>query len=396
MKDKSDKNLDNLIQKSRPLLNLWRSDFEISEFKLLDLYLSKINSDKPENRTLVIEKGKVEEIFGVTRLRKESLFPQLEKLQTTKVSLSKDANEYNSIILFSQATAKKDEYGEWIISLTCSPEAMKYIFNLKEIGYIKYRLKCITQLSRTSSYILFNYLENYIQSRKQAKSQESISWSIELDELKQMLRCDTVKSYEKYKEFNSKVLKKCHEEINAKTSLKYDYMPYRRSKLVAGITFTVYCSSVINPLLNTEESKDVELTQEQKVFVKTEEENLTQLDNGLNSIIEILSEACENEFNGQEVEELFSLISVIPKSSLPVLETDDVTLRRESYLSQKYCSLKNYAKKTTIKNRFAYLKKIIQNDLEDLNIQAFSTKKDDKKEDDLLDLCNKTLYSEYE
>ena len=70
MNEKNEKHLDNLIQKSRPLLNLWRSDFEIYEFKLLDLYLSKINSDNPKKRTVVIEKGKVEEIFGVSRLRK--------------------------------------------------------------------------------------------------------------------------------------------------------------------------------------------------------------------------------------------------------------------------------------------------------------------------------------
>lgn len=356
MNEKNEKHLDNLIQKSRPLLNLWRSDFEIYEFKLLDLYLSKINSDNPKKRTVVIEKGKVEEIFGVSRLRKESLFPQLEKLQTTKVSLSKDANEYNNIILFSQATAKKDEDGVWRITLTCSPEAMQYIFNLKEIGYIKYRLKSITQLTRTSSYILFNYIENYVQSRRQTKNHEPITWKVDLIELKQMLRCDTVKSYNEYKEFNRRVLSACHKEITEKTSLNFDYEPYKVGRYTKGIEITVYSNVVLTKSL------------------PLEKEPAEDFDESFEDILEILSVSCANEFTKQEINELFHLISCVPNEYLPVTDIDDITLRRDAYLSQKYSVLQNYAKRVNINNRFAYLKRIIKNDLENMKVQHFSTK----------------------
>lgn len=377
MNEKNEKHLDNLIQKSRPLLNLWRSDFEIYEFKLLDLYLSKINSDNPKKRTVVIEKGKVEEIFGVSRLRKESLFPQLEKLQTTKVSLSKDANEYNNIILFSQATAKKDEDGVWRITLTCSPEAMQYIFNLKEIGYIKYRLKSITQLTRTSSYILFNYIENYVQSRRQTKNHEPITWKVDLIELKQMLRCDTVKSYNEYKEFNRRVLSACHKEITKKTSLNFDYEPYKVGRYTKGIEITVYSNVVLTKSLPLEKEPDEDFDEEnekQEELEKVEDNKAEDFDESFEDILEILSASCANEFTKQEINELFHLISCVPNEYLPVTDIDDITLRRDAYLSQKYSVLQNYAKRVNINNRFAYLKRIIKNDLENMKVQHFSTK----------------------
>ena len=100
MNEKNEKHLDNLIQKSRPLLNLWRSDFEIYEFKLLDLYLSKINSDNPKKRTVVIEKGKVEEIFGVSRLRKESLLKNNKHRERTAGLLFRPRCSYHRPMRF--------------------------------------------------------------------------------------------------------------------------------------------------------------------------------------------------------------------------------------------------------------------------------------------------------
>ena len=388
--------LEYLIQKSRPLLNLWRSDFEIYEFKLLDLYLSRINSDNPDKRTVIIEKGKIEEIFGVTRLRKEALFPQLEKLQTTKVSLSKDADEYNSIILFSQACAKKDDDGIWNITLTCSPEAMKYIFNLQEIGYIKYRLRSIARLTRTTSYILFNYLENYIQSRSKMRNSDSevMKWRVPLDELKQMLRCDNIEYYDAYKWFNAKVLKKCHEEITTRTALQYDYAPCKRGTRVIYIEFTVYSNNVYAKKM-VEQNDSEFLAEDEEINVQEAEEN-----NSFNSSIDLLSDACADEFSHTQINELFNFITVLPIDLLPPSSPDDIDLRRHLYLSQKYATLNNYAKKSKIANRFAYLKKMIKQDLENTGTQSFSTEKEKKKtknkteNDDIYEMSLIDLYSE--
>lgn len=57
--------VDNLVvQKSRPLLSLWQSDFSLQELKILDVYLGRINSHDKEHRSVVFRKGELENIFG--------------------------------------------------------------------------------------------------------------------------------------------------------------------------------------------------------------------------------------------------------------------------------------------------------------------------------------------
>ena len=56
------------VQKSRPLFSLWRSDMTLAEFKILDTYLSRIDSRKPEKRTVIFSKGELEQLLGVKRI----------------------------------------------------------------------------------------------------------------------------------------------------------------------------------------------------------------------------------------------------------------------------------------------------------------------------------------
>ena len=43
-----------LVQKSWPLLALWRSDFTLSELKILDSYLARINSHDSGKNTVTL------------------------------------------------------------------------------------------------------------------------------------------------------------------------------------------------------------------------------------------------------------------------------------------------------------------------------------------------------
>lgn len=56
-----------IVQKSKPLFALWRSELTLAEFKILDTYLARIDSHKPDKRTVVFEKGELEELLGVKK-----------------------------------------------------------------------------------------------------------------------------------------------------------------------------------------------------------------------------------------------------------------------------------------------------------------------------------------
>ena len=52
------------VQKSLPLFSLWRSELTLAEFKILDTYLSRIDSHKPEKR-------------AITRFTRDAFFSQV-------------------------------------------------------------------------------------------------------------------------------------------------------------------------------------------------------------------------------------------------------------------------------------------------------------------------------
>ena len=60
-----------LVQKSNPLYSLWKSSLTLSEFKILDIYLSRIDSRHPEKRTVIFEKGELEQLLDVQKISKK-------------------------------------------------------------------------------------------------------------------------------------------------------------------------------------------------------------------------------------------------------------------------------------------------------------------------------------
>lgn len=323
----------NVVQKSRPLFSLWKSELTLAEFKILDTYLSRINSHKPELREVRFDKGELEKLLGVTEIRRDSLEQRLIHLQRTVVNIGCD-DKIDRITLFERAQGEQDEYGIWQIKLTCTPSAMKYIFDIEHLGYLRYQIRSIAQISSLYSYILFTYLE-YNRFRK--------TWVVSIEELKDILNC-TSPSYDAYKEFNDKILKRCYRELHEKTAIKYAYEPIKRGRKVVSIRFTLGTLSDqlegqltfkgFEPAAVSSDNHDADYASEQLAF---------------------LAEACNYEFEEEEMRVLFDLlIEIIPYDSRDGLERFD-------FLRGQYNLLQMYSEKRQIKNRFSYLKKLIEN-----------------------------------
>lgn len=220
------------VQKSLPLFSLWRSELTLAEFKILDTYLSRIDSHKPDKRTVVFEKGELEKLLGVKRIRTEELDERLKHLGTPiKLNDTNSKNKrFTRISLFEKSVAEQDENGLWQVELTASQSAMKYFFNVEHLGYLRYKLRCITSLTSRYTYIMFIWLEAN-RFRK--------SWEVDLEELKIILHCDTEEYAKEFKYFNRDVLKKVHKEMHEKTECRYTYEPVKKGRSVVAIRFTV-------------------------------------------------------------------------------------------------------------------------------------------------------------
>jgi len=217
------------VQKSLPLFSLWRSDMSLSEFKILDTYLSRINSHEPDKRTVVFTKGELEKLLGVKKINKVDLVSRLKGLYRG-VEIENSNKRIHTVALFEEAYGEMDENGQWTVKLTCTAKAMKYIFNIEKLGYLRYKLRCITSLTSRYTYILFMYLETN-RFRK--------SWVVDVAELRQILNCDTEPTYSEFKRFNDLILKKCHKELTEKTECLFTYEPVKAGRRVTGIRFTL-------------------------------------------------------------------------------------------------------------------------------------------------------------
>lgn len=219
-----------MIQKSDPLLSLSKTSMTLPELKILDAYLDRINSHDPEKRTVQLEKGKIEEFLGVSRILRPDLEKRLYNLaQVVKIEDVNKPNGFKLVALFEEISAWQDDDGLWQITLTCTPSAKEYIFNIENLHYLRYALSDVINLTSRYSYFLYLYL---IRNRFRGK------WKILVNDLKKIIDC-TAETYSQFYRFNDLVLKKCQKELLGKTTLKFSYTPIKRGRFVRSILFEI-------------------------------------------------------------------------------------------------------------------------------------------------------------
>ena len=318
------------IQKARPLQSLSETDLTLPELKILDAYLARINSHNPDKRTVKLEKGELERYLGVSRILKDDLNKRLRHLfQVIEVKDENKRKGFKLINLFEEADAEQDENGLWQVTLTCTSSAREYVFNIDNIGYLRYRLKNVINLTSRYSYVLFLYLVDN-RFRK--------SWKIDLSDLKTLLNC-TAETYSQYKRFNDLILEKCHKEINEKTDLRFSFTPVKKGRKVAEIEFTV---ETIADEIPSE-------LPEQLSFEELEEE----IDYGGDLANLLGSAACKDEFSPEQVRMLQDLVLQAVPSRDHIAMCD--------YLAQMVHKMNYYNPKKD--RRFAYLCQMIQSEI---------------------------------
>lgn len=327
-----------LVQKSRPLFSLWASDFTLIEFKLLDIYLSKIDSHNPLNRTVEFTRKELCDIFGISQIRPEVLTRHLKKLQETSVTLHDNEKVIDIVSLFSRSRAELDEEGVCKLELTCSPEAMRYFFSVENIGYFKYKINAITHITSVHSYLMFLYIE-YNRFRK--------SWEVSVGDLKRFLNCDQVESYKGFKEFNDKVLKKVQKELSEKANCLFEYSTVKRGRTVTHIRFKV-----------------LPTIEDGVIVTDNDQLNIIESDNA--GILDRIAMACQLKFGELEINNIYNLLS---RTCIPdYVKGDTEDDRQYNFVYMMYNKLiareqEQKGKRRSISNRFNYFYKMLETEI---------------------------------
>lgn len=328
-----------VVQKSLPLFALWQSDLTLQEFKILDIYLSRIDSHKPENKMVIFEKGELEKVLGIKKINNDDLKERLKHLMKNVVEIpDKELKEgFKLVTLFEEAIAIPDEYGVWQIKLQCTNSAMKYFFNIENLGYLKYKLQFVMSITSKYAYIMFAYLEHN-RYRK--------TWEISVDKLKKMLNCDNVDTYKEFKYFNALVLKKIQKELQEKTKCKYSYKTIKKGRSVVAVKFTVQTLTHIDYVEPNEN------------IIKFEKSNKQEM---------LWQELLENyNLSKEQINEIDSILVTIPESKLPQSGVcygySTIEMKKYHYVKQKTTEIDRRNKKKEIKNKYAYFLKMIKQD----------------------------------
>lgn len=328
------------VQKSKPLFALWQSELTLAEFKILDTYLGRINSHDDEHRTVKFEKGELEELLGVKQLKPQVLDDRLKHLMTTVRIPDEDSKRgFTRISLFEKAHAEQDDYGVWEAELTCTESAKKYIFDVENITYLRYKLKNIINIKSRYTYIMFLYLwENKYRG----------TWEIDLSELKAMLNCDNEPSYDKFKVFNDRILKRVQNEMHEVTDIRYDYETVKRGRSVVAVRF-IYKSKILD------EVDENQMTIEQWQAEASKEKELWQ------TPLEAFN------FTQEQYDELFSVLVTIPDFKLPQSPAcyGSIDLMRYHYIDQKAKEIVRRDSQSHIRSKFSYLLKLMKQDAEE-------------------------------
>lgn len=326
------------VQKASPLYGLWRSEMTLAEFKILDAYLARINSRNPDSRRVQFAKGDLEKLLGVERIRTPELKDRLKHLMNpVQIDDPTAAKKIKYVTLFEEAEAEPDNAGIWKVSLTCTQAAKKYFFNIESLGYLRYKLRCVTALKSRYSYILFVYIE----ANRYRKT-----WEIGIDELKRLLSCENDETYTQFKRFNDRLLKRCYKELSEKTECSFTYEPVKKGRAVTGIRFTV--DTLPNEIFDDYDPNQILIDE----YMRTSETDQH------GELISLLSGMCCDEFTREEIEEIHEVMLALP------FEFED-DIARADFLRRQYTKLKTQAARKerrgeAIKNRFSYLEQIIK------------------------------------
>lgn len=323
------------VQKSKPLFALWQSELTLAEFKILDTYLGRINSHDDEHRTVKFEKGELEELLGVKQLKPQVLDDRLKHLMTT-VRIPDDSKRgFTRISLFEKAHAEQDDYGVWEAELTCTESAKKYIFDVENITYLRYKLKNIINIKSRYTYIMFLYLwENKYRG----------TWEIDLSELKALLNCENEEYCSQFKVFNDRVLKRVHKEMHEVTDIRYDYETVKRGRRVVAIRFTYQ---------GQDELTDNQMTLED--YLEGQEEREEPM---------YFAPLEDFNFSKEQLDEIQSVLVTVPEYKLPQSSAcyGSIDLMRWHYLDQKAREIERRSAEKRINSKFGYLLKLIKED----------------------------------
>lgn len=368
-----------LVQKANPLLTIGlENGLPLGACKLLDFYLSQIDMHDPDSREVTISKNKLMKILGLKYLDREILKYNLSKLRRTSLEFTVESEaEKGDIDLGLFEYSFLDENMDYV-RLSCTPAAMKYVFNIESMGYLKYRFFSIKELRSIYSYNLFTYL---------GKNRFRKTWVESYRNLRKELGVPN-DSHPEFRYFRKDILERAKKELSEKTLCRFSYETIKDGREVAAIRFSILSSGDFELLAGSIEK----LTGLKDTGKKTRGQ-------WIKSIREtVCADKIENEENKEILDMILNVITDIMLSESSRIKVGDVTLPvevvrgkmmdlREENIRSVITSVEN--RRGEIIHPKAYIKTVLYHSVDDLKISGGKIAQEEPQKRNLIDLAIK-------
>ncbi|MDR0819047.1 MAG: replication initiation protein [Oscillospiraceae bacterium] len=344
----------NFLVEKRNVLNEIRSNnMTMQELRFFTIYLSKINARDRRSRVVrfsVDEFARIME-FG-SRIQINYLKNVTNNLLSKVVSIPTERGGWNSFQLFKECTVDQDKTGEWYVEIDAHDKALPLMFDFKR-EYFTYELWNALRLHSSNQIIMYELLKQY------EKAGERI---ITVDRLRERLGFSN-NEHPRFGDFKNRVLDVCQKAIAETTDIKFTYEPYGKKgpggKILA-LKFTI--SKNANHIDQLTLSEFISEQPLSEVVIDADNEISLLSDDGLDrsnpyvTRIELLIEACNNEFTYEQIEVLNGMIGTKTEYEITFgrLKPD---IEAFHYLANLYHEMNTHK---DISHRFNYLKKMVR------------------------------------
>lgn len=226
-----------IIEKSNPILEA-KNTMSLQQMRLFSIYLAYINPLDESTKHVSIPLQTISRMLNVEL--NENAMHQIGRacmmMYIDLVDFDKEAKKRGAMKLrhmFQTFDVDRDKDGVWMVDIEADKDILPYLFQIKEMGYLKYSLWNVLLLSSKISIKLYEIMKAGYGLK---------NYTLPLQDLKNRLGVAEHKTYQTYKYFKQDVLNRCLKEINSKTDIKVSYEEIRgpgRGRPVNAVRFKV-------------------------------------------------------------------------------------------------------------------------------------------------------------
>lgn len=343
---------DYLVTKLNALNEMRSREMTLQELRLFSIYLSKINPKDSSTRFVHFSLVDFQAIMELGQIK----IPYFKKvaygLVRKTVDVPTERGGFSVFNIFRECTVDADENGEWYVKIDADDKALSLLFDYKG-HYFKYELWNALRLKGKNQLRMYEILKQY----------ERVGYRvISISSLRGMLGIDE-SEYPQYKIFKRDVLEVCRKSLAENTDISFTYEPHsKKGRKIYELKFVITKNKGYKDPLSL--SKFIDLNAENTIeheYDKINLEDATEDDMNTTTTsplyeqrISFLQEACNNEFSREEIIVLYGIMAQV----VPHLHFDE--MKSYDYIQQKYRELDMRSKKTEVKYRFNYLKKLVE------------------------------------